>query len=199
MTKILVIEDETFVRENLFDLLEANDYEVICAENGFLGAVWAFEHTPDLIICDVMMPEVDGHEVLEALRKSSTTAMIPFIFLTAMADKQSIRKGMELGADDYLTKPFENIDLLKAVEVKLERKAAMEKIYIKDEKNVALSKILVAIHMLKKVDLEKRKNCIEIIGSVCASELDLFDKIQDLEKIFSLEELDLFRQLKGEN
>jgi two-component system, OmpR family, alkaline phosphatase synthesis response regulator PhoP len=199
MTKILVIEDEVFVRENLFDLLEANNYEVICAENGFVGAVWAFEHIPDLIICDVMMPEVNGHEVLEALRQSSTTEMIPFIFLTAMADKQSIRKGMELGADDYLTKPFENIDLLKAIEVKLERRAAMEKIYVKDEKNVALSKVLVAINILKKVEPEKRENCTEIIGNLCASELNLVSKMKDLENTFSLEELILFRQLNGKN
>jgi two-component system, OmpR family, alkaline phosphatase synthesis response regulator PhoP len=199
MTKILVIEDEVFVRENLFDLLEANNYEVICAENGFVGAVWAFEHIPDLIICDVMMPEVNGHEVLEALRQSSTTEMIPFIFLTAMADKQSIRKGMELGADDYLTKPFENIDLLKAIEVKLERRAAMEKIYVKDEKNVALSKVLVAINILKKVEPEKRENCTEIIGNLCASELSLVSKMKDLENTFSSEELILFRQLNGKN
>jgi two-component system, OmpR family, alkaline phosphatase synthesis response regulator PhoP len=199
MTKILVIEDEVFVRENLFDLLEANNYEVICAENGFVGAVWAFEHIPDLIICDVMMPEVNGHEVLEALRQSSTTEMIPFIFLTAMADKQSIRKGMELGADDYLTKPFENIDLLKAIEVKLERRAAMEKIYVKDEKNVALSKVLVAINILKKVEPEKRENCTEIIGNLCASELNLVSKMKDLENTFSSEELILFRQLNGKN
>jgi two-component system, OmpR family, alkaline phosphatase synthesis response regulator PhoP len=142
---------------------------------------------------------VRTHEVLEALRQSSTTEMIPFIFLTAMADKQSIRKGMELGADDYLTKPFENIDLLKAIEVKLERRAAMEKIYVKDEKNVALSKVLVAINILKKVEPEKRENCTEIIGNLCASELNLVSKMKDLENTFSSEELILFRQLNGKN
>jgi DNA-binding response OmpR family regulator len=106
---------------------------------------------------------------------------------------------MELGADDYLTKPFENIDLLKAIEVKLERRAAMEKIYVKDEKNVALSKVLVAINILKKVEPEKRENCTEIIGNLCASELNLVSKMKDLENTFSLEELILFRQLNGKN
>jgi two-component system, OmpR family, alkaline phosphatase synthesis response regulator PhoP len=197
MTKILVIEDELDVRENLVDLLEANDYEVRSAENGFLGAVLALEHIPDLIVCDVMMPEVDGHEVLQALRQSSTTAMIPFIFLTAMADIQSIRKGMELGADDYLTKPFENIDLLKAIEVKIERKNAIEKIYVKDEMSEALSKVLIAAHMLENTEIEKRNQFIEIIGNVCVFEIELLSKMPDLEKILSSEDLKLFYQLKA--
>jgi two-component system, OmpR family, alkaline phosphatase synthesis response regulator PhoP len=197
MTKILVIEDELDVRENLVDLLEANDYEVRSAENGFLGAVLALEHIPDLIVCDVMMPEVDGHEVLQALRQSSTTAMIPFIFLTAMADIQSIRKGMELGADDYLTKPFENIDLLKAIEVKIERKNAIEKIYVKDEISEALSKVLIAAHMLENTEIEKRNQFIEIIGNVCVFEIELLSKMPDLEKILSSEDLKLFYQLKA--
>jgi two-component system, OmpR family, alkaline phosphatase synthesis response regulator PhoP len=195
MIKILVIEDEVSVRENLADLLEANDYEVICAENGFLGAVWAFEHIPDLIVCDVMMPEVDGHGVLEALRQSSTTAMIPFIFLTAMADIQSIRKGMELGADDYLTKPFENIDLLKAIEVKLKRKAALEKMYEKDGVNKAFSKVLIALNMLLKLDSKKRQSSKEMILNLCADEIGLLSQIPELEKILSSEEIILFHEL----
>lgn len=197
MTKILVIEDEISVRENLVDLLEANDYEVSCAENGFLGAILAFDCIPDLIVCDVMMPEVDGHEVLEALRQSSTTAMIPFIFLTAMADRQSIRKGMELGADDYLTKPFENVDLLKAIEVKIERKNAIEKMYMKDEMSEALSKFLIAAHILKNIEVEKRSQSIEIIENLCVFEMELLSKMPNLEKTLSSEELTLFYQLKA--
>jgi two-component system, OmpR family, alkaline phosphatase synthesis response regulator PhoP len=200
MTKILVIEDEVSVRANLVDLLEASDYEVICAGDGFLGAVWAFEHVPDLIICDVMMPEIDGHEVLEALRQSSTTAMIPFIFLTAMADIRSVRKGMELGADDYLTKPFESIDLLKAVETKLKRKSAAEEMYLQGGKKEALSKILIATHMLKKLQPgSQKKYSIEMIGNLCASEIELLSKTSELEEFLSPEELDLFKQLKEGN
>ncbi len=197
MTKILVIEDEVSVRANLVDLLEANDYDVICAENGYMGAVWAFEHLPDLIICDVMMPEVDGHEVLEALRQSSTTAMIPFIFLTAMSDAKSIRKGIELGADDYLTKPFESIDLLKSVEVKLKKKADIEKLHSKKEQNEALSKILVAVHMLKKLEPGKqREQFLEIIENLCSSEIELIRKAPELEKILSSEDFSFLRQLR---
>lgn len=115
MKKILVIEDEPPVRANILELLEAEEFEAVGAENGFIGALWAQEHLPDLIICDVMMPEVDGYEVLSALRQVPTTATIPFIFLTAMADKADIRQGMDLGADDYLTKPFTRAELLGAV------------------------------------------------------------------------------------
>lgn len=115
MKKILVIEDEPAVRANILELLEAEDFDAVGAENGFMGAMWAQEHLPDLIVCDVMMPEVDGYEVLSALRQVPATAAIPFIFLTAMVDKADIRQGMDLGADDYLTKPFTRAELLGAI------------------------------------------------------------------------------------
>lgn len=119
MTKILVIEDEPTVRANILELLEIENYEVVSAENGLLGALWAQEHIPDLIICDVMMPEVNGYEVLNSLRQEPMTATIPFIFLTAMADKADMRHGMELGADDYLTKPFTRAELMGAIASRL--------------------------------------------------------------------------------
>lgn len=125
MTKILVIEDEQLVRENILDLLEAEGFDGIGAENGHVGVTWAWEHKPDLIICDVMMPELDGYDVLKLLRKEPITATIPFIFLTAKADKSDFRQGMQLGADDYLTKPFTSTELLNAIAVRLERKAAV--------------------------------------------------------------------------
>jgi DNA-binding response OmpR family regulator len=124
MTKILVIEDEQLVRENILDLLEAEGFDGIGAENGHVGVTWAWDCTPDLIICDVMMPELDGYEVLKLLHKEPVTATIPFIFLTAKADKSDFRQGMQLGADDYITKPFTSADLLGAIAVRLERKAA---------------------------------------------------------------------------
>lgn len=123
MTKILVIEDEQLVRENILDLLEAEGFDGIGAENGHVGITWAWDCKPDLIICDVMMPELDGYDVLKLLRKEPATATIPFIFLTAKADKDDFRQGMQLGADDYLTKPFTSADLLRAISVRLERKA----------------------------------------------------------------------------
>lgn len=127
MTKILVIEDETAIRENILELLEAQDFEAIGAENGRIGVRIATEQVPDLIVCDVMMPELDGYEVLEALRTNPLTVTIPFIFLTAKADKSDTRKGMELGADDYLTKPCRATELLRAVESRLEKQAAVDR------------------------------------------------------------------------
>ena len=125
MKKILVIEDDFSVRSNILDLLEAEDFNPIGAENGFIGALWAQQHLPNLIICDVMMPEVDGYEVLNALRSQPTTATIPFTFLTAMADKTNIRYGMELGADDYVTKPFTKEELLKAIATRFAKQDAV--------------------------------------------------------------------------
>lgn len=115
MKKILVIEDEPPVRANILELLALEDFDAVSAENGFIGALWALENGPDLIICDVMMPEFNGYEVLTTLRGDPVTATIPFIFLTAKADKADIRHGMELGADDYLTKPFTRAELLGAI------------------------------------------------------------------------------------
>ena len=111
--------------ENILDLLEAEGFDGVGAENGHVGITWAWDCKPDLIICDVMMPELDGYDVLKLLRKEPATATIPFIFLTAKADKDDFRQGMQLGADDYLTKPFTSADLLGAISVRLERKAAI--------------------------------------------------------------------------
>ncbi|WP_017315858.1 hybrid sensor histidine kinase/response regulator [Mastigocladopsis repens] len=125
MHKILVIEDETSVRQNLLELLTYEDFNVIAAENGRIGVQLAQEEIPDLIICDVMMPELDGHGVLNTLRQQPTTAAIPLIFLTAKSDKTDFRQGMELGADDYLTKPFTRAELLAAISSRLDKKVTI--------------------------------------------------------------------------
>ena len=125
MKKVLVIEDERSIRENILELLEAEDFDAIAVENGIKGIEMAKQSKPDLIICDVMMPELDGYGVLKALRSEPSTAMIPFIFLTALADKNDTRRGMELGADDYLTKPCTPEELLKAIATRLEKQAAI--------------------------------------------------------------------------
>ncbi|WP_346341734.1 response regulator [[Phormidium] sp. ETS-05] len=127
MATILVIEDDQFVRENIIELLEAEDFVAVGAENGSAGVVLAQAENPDLIICDVMMPELDGFGVLQELRSHEATATIPFIFLTAKADQIDRRQGMELGADDYLTKPFTRADILKAIATRLEKKALVER------------------------------------------------------------------------
>ncbi len=109
MNKILVIEDEEFIRDNLIELLEIEGFQAIGAENGFVGVQLAKESQPDLILCDVMMPELDGYGVLSALREDSATAGIPFMFLTASADRNNLQKIREMGMNDYILKPF-NID-----------------------------------------------------------------------------------------
>jgi len=121
MKKILLIEDNTDVRENTAEILMLAEYEVITAENGKDGVQVALKEKPDLIICDIMMPVLDGHGVLHLLSKNDTTAGIPFIFLTAKADRGDVRKGMAMGADDYLIKPFDDEDLLNAIEVRLKK------------------------------------------------------------------------------
>lgn len=121
MKKILLIEDNTDVRENTAEILTLAQYNVITAENGKDGVQLALKESPDLIICDIMMPVLDGHGVLHLLSKNESTAGIPFIFLTAKADRGDVRKGMAMGADDYLIKPFDDEDLLNAIEVRLKK------------------------------------------------------------------------------
>jgi EAL domain-containing protein (putative c-di-GMP-specific phosphodiesterase class I) len=127
MPKILVIEDEESVRENLLDLLEAEDFETVAAANGKIGLNMAMSEQPDLILCDMMMPELDGYGVLTALRQDPLTATVPFIFLTAKSAKSDFRQGMNMGADDYLTKPFTRNELLSAILHKLEKYANLRK------------------------------------------------------------------------
>jgi CRP-like cAMP-binding protein/CheY-like chemotaxis protein len=121
MKKILLIEDNPEMRENTAEILELANYKVFTAENGKEGVRLAQSEKPDLIICDIMMPELDGYGVLHMLSKNPETASIPFIFLTAKAEKSDHRKGMTMGADDYLTKPFDDMELLGAVEVRLKK------------------------------------------------------------------------------
>ncbi|MBD2212517.1 EAL domain-containing response regulator [Calothrix sp. FACHB-156] len=140
MTKILVIEDEELVRENLLDLLDAEDFDTIAAANGKIGINLAFSEIPDLILCDMMMPEVDGYGVLTTLRQDPLTATIPFIFLTAKSAKADFRQGMDMGADDYLTKPFTRAELLSAIVNRLEKQAALKKHLLSTQTaNMALS------------------------------------------------------------
>jgi len=121
--KILVIEDEPEMLYNLVSILRLERFEPIAAENGRAGIAAARQERPDLILCDVMMPDLDGYGVLAALRADAATAATPFIFLTAKGEKPDIRTGMNLGADDYLTKPVAKADLLQAIRSRLERAA----------------------------------------------------------------------------
>jgi CRP-like cAMP-binding protein len=129
MKTILLIEDNKDIRENTAEILELSNYRVLTAENGKIGVEIAHKKPPDLIICDIMMPVMDGYGVLHALGKTKETASIPFIFLTAKTERTDMRKGMEMGADDYITKPFEEIELLNAVEARLKKADALKREY----------------------------------------------------------------------
>src|SRR5688572_22374424 len=162
--KILLIEDNLEVRENTSEILDLAGYNVVSAPNGKAGVELAQKENPDLIICDIMMPELDGYGVLHILNKKTETAGIPFIFLTAKTEKTDIRKGMNLGADDYLTKPFDDTDLLNAIEARLRKSAMQQQLYestpegldtfISDAKKVLNLKDLCKD---KKVKLLKKK------------------------------------------
>ena len=127
MHKILIIEDQPQMRRKLAMILEREHFEVAAAPNGLIGLDMARANPPDLILCDIMMPELDGYAVLEALRADKTSATIPFIFLTAKGERIDQRTGMSFGADDYLTKPVVKDDLLDAIHARLKRRQLEEK------------------------------------------------------------------------
>ncbi|NEQ49321.1 MAG: hybrid sensor histidine kinase/response regulator [Leptolyngbya sp. SIO3F4] len=122
MTKILIIEDEEKIRTSLKRILELSNFDVLIAPGGLEGIEIAKQTLPDIILCDIMMPSVNGHQVLETLNHNSSTATIPFIFLTAKSDKLDIREGMNLGADDYLTKPIKSESLLACIQTRLNKR-----------------------------------------------------------------------------
>ncbi|HEU4633614.1 MAG TPA: response regulator [Flavisolibacter sp.] len=128
-TSILVIDDNNDIRENTAEILELAGYKTFTAENGKQGVELAIKQKPSVIVCDIMMPELDGYGVLHLLRKNPDTQNIPFIFLTAKTERSDFRKGMEMGADDYITKPFEDIELLNAVEIRLKKSAILDQKY----------------------------------------------------------------------
>ena len=210
MPKILIIEDELAIRENIAELLEAEDFEVFSTHNGILGILWAKENTPDLVICDVMMPEINGHEVLAQMREIPETSLTPFIFLTAMSDKKDIRNGMELGADDYITKPFTRNELLSAIDSRLLKQAKLLKQYDDKERQIrileekvqeleqlqvenqlsqkyleALSKINTAVGLIDKVESkQKRDRNLKLIQEVYHKEINLLKQVPNIEKLY---------------
>ena len=139
MTTILVIDDDPTVRSLILKLLKAEGFDGVGAEDGRAGVQLAQVHEPDLIICDIMMPECNGHEVLQQLRQDPVTATIPFIFLSARADRTDLRQGMELGADDYLVKPFKRAELVGAISARLAKQSAITQPYIDEMKRAAQS------------------------------------------------------------
>jgi CheY-like chemotaxis protein/CRP-like cAMP-binding protein len=129
MKSVLVIDDNADIRENTAEILELAGYKTFTAENGKQGVEVAQKEKPDVIVCDIMMPELDGYGVLHLLRKNEDTQRIPFVFLTAKTERSDFRKGMEMGADDYITKPFDDIELLNAIEVRLKKAEILDNKY----------------------------------------------------------------------
>jgi len=149
MEKILIIDDESDLREEIRDILTIEGYKVILAKNGNEGLDLALSHKPDLILCDLMMPGMDGNKLLEKLRSDSNASLTQFVFLTALADKEDIRKGMELGADDYLTKPFTRDELLKTIQMRLKKVIAIENNLQKEMDHLRKAIILYVPHELR--------------------------------------------------
>ncbi|NRS88442.1 CRP-like cAMP-binding protein/CheY-like chemotaxis protein [Flavobacterium sp. 7E] len=129
MSKVLIIEDHNDIRENIVEILTLSGYTVFQANNGKVGVESAILNLPDIILCDIMMPELDGYGVLYLLNKNPETSTIPFIFITAKSERPDLRKAMEMGADDYLTKPFDDMELLQAIESRLNKKKSEQDFY----------------------------------------------------------------------
>jgi len=136
--KILIIEDDKIVRDNTAEILQLANYEVITAENGKYGVEKAIFFKPDIIICDILMPELDGYGVLQIMMRNKSLQRIPVIFMSAKTKHEDIRRGMDLGASDYITKPFEESELLSAVASRLKRKEIMES--VNQEKSEVIKK-----------------------------------------------------------
>jgi two-component system, sensor histidine kinase and response regulator len=178
MTKILVIEDEDNIRDILIEILEAENFEVIEAADGQRGLKVAQEALPDLIICDIMMPELDGYEVLNQLRQNSATETIPFIFLTAKTAEDDRRQGMTLGADDYLTKPFTRDQLLTAIAARVKKQLSFNR-QSQQKLNELRSNILHALPQngilgLSRIlsdtyDLTDREEALEMLEEIYTS------------------------------
>jgi CRP/FNR family transcriptional regulator, cyclic AMP receptor protein len=169
MQRILLIEDNDEIRENTAEILELANYKVDTAPNGKLGVEMALENIPDLIICDVMMPVLDGYGVLHLLQKNEALKNIPFIFLTAKAERGDFRKGMEMGADDYITKPFSDIELLTAIESRIKKAFRLQKNF--EAGNTQLAEEAGSIKALKElvensaVNFYKKKQLIYAEGN----------------------------------
>ncbi|MBD2462665.1 response regulator [Oscillatoria sp. FACHB-1407] len=213
MQKILVIEDEADLREIIIEILELKGFEAIAAENGETGIELAQTELPDLIVCDIMMPELDGYTVLSQLRQLPSTAMIPFIFLTAKGTVDDFRAGMRLGADDYLTKPFRHTELIDAITTRLARQSTIQNFQrelvqqlqqkvdeLQQENSIKedflstashelrspMTNIRLAIQMLQTMPQNtQQQRYIDLLQTECGREIDLLNDLLDLQQLES--------------
>lgn len=156
MKKILVIEDNTEIRENVDEILTLAGYEILTAENGKVGIELATKHIPDLVLCDIMMPVLDGYGVLHLFNKDPKLAAVPFIFVSAKASRDDFRKGMDMGADDYITKPFNQSELLSAIESRLKKTDVLKSEYSTDAKG--LGNFISDVKTVANIELTSAEN-----------------------------------------
>ncbi|MBZ5859505.1 response regulator [Flavihumibacter profundi] len=162
MKRILIIDDHDIIRENIAEILSLAGYKTFTAENGKKGVELALQEKPDLIICDIMMPELDGFGVLHLLHKNPATEHIPFIFLTAKVERSDFRKGMEMGADDFITKPFDDIELLNAIEIRLKKKDILEQKYAGNE--LGMKELMKDLNLSGLINLDPEKFDVESVS-----------------------------------
>ncbi|MFB2977935.1 response regulator [Microseira sp. BLCC-F43] len=206
--KILVIEDETTVGINIKEILESGGFDAIVAPDGKIGIKMAKEQLPDLIVCDIMMPDMDGYGVLTALRQDGATATIPFIFLTAKTTRDDLRQGMNLGADDYLTKPFRRKELLEAIASRLAKQTKVKQLEQKIDElqqidrqkdeliwtvshdlRAPLANIKLIAETLKLIEPnpQQQKQYLNILETVCDQGNDLINNLLTWRKLESVE------------
>lgn len=218
MKKILVVEDEQVLQKNIIKILRLEGFEVMGADDGVSGVACARQESPDLIVCDVMMPEMDGYQVLQTLQEDVDTALIPFIFLTAKTDRSDMRQGFEMGADDYLVKPFDADELLRAIEARFKKQEVMvsrlsslseelgrlqEFLDAKDglmtnlnqELRRPMSNIKMALTMLQNQKTpEAQERYISILEEEFSREISLLNQVEEMQKLLTPENVTLLRQ-----
>lgn len=218
MMTILVIEDEMVLRNNILALLKAEGFKCLGAADGEQGIELAGRENPSLIVCDIMMPGLDGYAVLERLQENPQTALIPFVFLTAKSDRSDIRQGIMLGADDYLTKPFDADELLGAISVRLKKQEQLYQrfqdlateidrlstvIAAKDNAidnfsqkiRRPLTNLKLAVDRLQQnPDPEQRDRYLEILRSEFQREISLLEQVSALQKLLTPENIHLLTQ-----
>jgi DNA-binding response OmpR family regulator/DNA-binding CsgD family transcriptional regulator len=184
--KILIIEDEEDLMEEIKIILQHENFEVLKASNGNEGIKLARQYNPDLILCDILMPDTDGFEVLQELKESSPPVLTPFIFITALAEKKNFRKGMEYGADDYLTKPFTRIELLKAVNSQLKKYSELES-YIDQKIKAIEQKVKDKIEALNNEISQQNKTISKFVSDNISLEKQLEEnKIEMMNDAFKI-------------
>ncbi len=209
MSRVLIIEDEKNIRETIKEILELNDYEIAIAENGLIGIAKALQFKPDLIVCDVMMPEMDGFETLKNIRAINEISNTPFVFLTAKTETRDFREGMNSGADDFLNKPFNTQELLKVIQLRITKSNQAKELFIKEINNLKeevenlqnsinklsfnnshvlrapLLKILGLINYIIEDSEEKSQMDLNALSMLKESCLELSEATEEVEKLLN--------------